>query len=64
VNWQIKEKVFIDNKEVDADVPRLISIIGESGYKGYLPIETLGEGDPRAKVTALLDKLNKALGQV
>lgn len=63
VNWQIKEKVFIDGKEVDADIDKLVSIIAASGYKGYLPIETLGEGDARVKVSALLDKLNKALMQ-
>src|SRR5690606_20093292 len=64
VNWQIKEKVFIDGREVDADIDKLVSIIAASGYKGYLPIETLGEGDARVKVSALLDKLNKALLQV
>ena len=64
VNWQIKEKVFIDAREVDADIDKLVSIIAASGYKGYLPIETLGEGDARVKVSALLDKLNKVLMQV
>ena len=63
VNWQIKEKVFIDGREVDADIDKLVSIIAASGYKGYLPIETLGEGDPGIKVSALLDKLNRALMQ-
>lgn len=62
VNWQVKEKIFIKGEEKDADLDKLIAIIKSSGYKGYLPIETLGEGDARAKVIALLGKLNKALG--
>ena len=38
-----------------------MGIIKSSGYKGYLPIETLGEGDPKTKVIALLAKLKKAM---
>lgn len=49
VNWQIKEKIFINGEEKDTDLDKLISIIKSSGYKGYLPIETLGEGDPKRK---------------
>jgi len=40
---------------------KLLGIIKSSGYKGYLPIETLGEGDPKIKVTNLLAKLQKAM---
>jgi len=61
VNWQIKEKIFINGEEKDTDLDKLISIIKSSGYKGYLPIETLGEGDPKTKVMALLAKLKKAM---
>jgi sugar phosphate isomerase/epimerase len=62
VNWQVKEKIFIKGEEKDTDLDKLVSIIKTSGYKGYLPIETLGEGDAKAKVSAMLAKLNKALG--
>ncbi len=61
VNWQIKEKVFINGAEVDTDMERLLGIIEASGYKGYLPIETLGEGDPKTKVINLLSKLQAAM---
>lgn len=61
VNWQIKENVFIDGKEQPADLKRMIAGIKQSGYKGYLPIETLGEGDPKEKVNALLARLDAAL---
>ena len=62
VTWQIKEKVFVGGKEVDVDAAKLISLIKASGFRGYLPLETLGEGDPRIKVAALLDKFRRALG--
>lgn len=61
VNWQIKEKVFVNGVEVDTDINRLIKIVIDSGYKGYIPIETLGKGDPKLKVIAWVAKVRKAL---
>src|SRR5688572_21122509 len=61
VNWQIKENVFINGAEQETDMGKLMGIIKSSGYKGYLPIETLGPGDPKAKIISLLSKLQKAM---
>ena len=61
VNWQVKEKMFINGAEADTDLDKLIDMIKASGYRGYLPIETLGEGDPKIKVKALFEKFQKAL---
>jgi sugar phosphate isomerase/epimerase len=61
VNWQVKEKMFINGMEADTDLNKLINMIKSSGYRGYLPIETLGEGDPKIKVKALFEKIQKAL---
>lgn len=61
VNWQIKEKIFVNGAEVDTDLPKLLAIIKASGYHGFLPIETLGPGDPRTKIMAMLAKLKKAM---
>lgn len=61
VNWQIKEKIFLNNLEVDTDLNKIIKIIRSSSYNGYLPIETLGKGDPKVKVPALFKKLKTAL---
>ena len=41
VNFQIKESVFGAASTVRTDVTRLMKIIKKSGYRGYLPIETL-----------------------
>jgi sugar phosphate isomerase/epimerase len=64
VNWQIKENVFVNGAEKEADIARLIKIIKTSGYKGYIPIETLGPGDPRSKVEALFKKVKDAVNHV
>lgn len=46
VNWQIKESIIIDGKKAPVDLDRLLGIIKASSYKGFLPIETLRDGDP------------------
>jgi len=61
VNWQIKEKIFINGKEVDTDLEKLMTIIKNSDYNGYLPLETLGDGDPKVKVETLFSKLKSAM---
>jgi len=64
VNWQIKEKVFVGGKEVDVDLDKLMTIIKKCGYTGYLPLETLGEGDPKIKVSALLERVKSSLAKI
>ena len=64
VTWQIKENVWIDGKEVPTDFVKLFKILKEKGYRGYLPLETLGAGDPYQKVPVLLENVRKALTQI
>ncbi len=61
VTWQIKENVWIDGKETPTDFEKLLRIIKDSAYRGYLPIETLGAGDPYIKVPVLLRNVKNAL---
>lgn len=63
VTWQIKEKVFVKGKEAEVDANRLMTLIRNSDFRGYLPLETLGEGDPRTKVIALYKKFSDALSR-
>ncbi len=64
VNWQLKETVFVEGKEQKVDLDRLMKIIKESGYRGYLPLETLGEGDPNIKVPKFLREIRDALKKI
>ena len=61
VNWQLKETLFVKGIEQKTDLDRLMKIIKESGYRGYLPIETLGEGDPKVKVPLFLNEVREAM---
>jgi sugar phosphate isomerase/epimerase len=63
VNWQLKENMFENGKEVKTDLKKIFKIIKESGYRGYIPIETLGKGDPKEKVAVFLEEVRSALNQ-
>ena len=66
VNWQLKENLFVNGIEQKTDLNKLMTIIQASGYRGYLPLETLGEGDPKIKVPLFLKEIKtalKAIGQ-
>ena len=65
VNWQIKETLQSSVDSPRIDMNRLVTIIRRSGYRGYVPIETLAMGrkgyDPYAEVTRMLADLRAAL---
>jgi sugar phosphate isomerase/epimerase len=56
VSWQVKEKVGTS----DIDLAKLRAIIEKVGYRGVLPFEALGSGDPRERVAAFLQKIRTA----
>jgi len=64
VNWQLKENLYVAGKEQKTDLDLLMKIILDSGYRGYLPIETLGEGDPKVKVPLFLKEVKDALRKI
>jgi len=64
VTWQIKENVWINGKETPTDFNNLFKLIKESGYRGYLPLETLGAGDPYQKVPVLLNNVQSVLDKI
>jgi hypothetical protein len=61
--WQIKENVWYGQKAVPIDLPRLKAIIDKVGYRGFTPIEALGDGEPAVIVTQFLEKVRKAFLQ-
>ena len=61
ITWQMKEKVYVNEDQVVTDYNKIIQIVRQCGYRGYLPLETLGEGDPYQKVKILYDKVRNAL---
>jgi sugar phosphate isomerase/epimerase len=68
INWQVKESVFGLGSDTLTDYKRLVQIIKNGGYKGYLPVETLlvkGKPyDPFVGVPQMLNELNNAIQEV
>lgn len=59
--WQIKEAVYVNGKSTPIDLARIRTIIDKVGFRGFLPIEALGQGDPSTIVTAFFEKVRKAM---
>jgi len=41
----------------------IVRIVRDAGYRGYLPIETLGAGDPAMKLRQFLGDVRAALAR-
>ncbi len=65
VNWQIKENTSGKAGDPRADLKRIVTSIRRSGYRGYVPIETLTMGrkdyDPYAEASRLHRDLRAAI---
>ncbi|MFC5626350.1 sugar phosphate isomerase/epimerase family protein [Algoriphagus winogradskyi] len=61
VSWQLKENLYLNGVEQKTDVTKIMALIKKSGYRGHIPIETLGEGDPKVKVSVFLQEIREAM---
>lgn len=65
VNWQVKETTQSTLTSPRIDMKRLLGIIRQSGYRGYLPIETLRMGrsdyDSFKEIPRMLGELEAAM---
>lgn len=65
VNFQLKESAFGTNSPIRIDLPRFMKIVNKSGYKGYMPIETLQmQGrvyNPHTLIPLFLKEVNEAI---
>lgn len=57
VSWQLKEKVGYGTREENTDLRKIKAIIDKVGYRGVLPFEALGQGDPRERIVAFLTQI-------
>jgi sugar phosphate isomerase/epimerase len=60
VNFQLKESAFGPNSPVKTDLGRIMQILKRTGYRGYIPIETLSPmGGNKSPNTQTADAANK-----
>jgi sugar phosphate isomerase/epimerase len=67
VNWQVKTHIGGKGSKLKSDLKKIVQIARDSGYRGYLPIETLpvpGEVyDPRTRTQYALKELRALIQQ-
>ena len=65
VNWQVKESPFGKESDVRIDLPRIMQMIEQHNYRGYIPIETLSVPnrpyDPYTLVPAFAKEVKEAV---
>ena len=62
ITWQIKRLVTVNGRKERIDLERIIAILRNTGYRGYIPIEHIGEGDPKIIMPRFLNEVRQALG--
>ncbi len=62
VSWQLKEQVWYGDRPAPVDLKRIKQLIERAGYRGVLPLETLGEGDPETKLASFLQRVRSVFG--
>jgi sugar phosphate isomerase/epimerase len=67
VNWQIKQSAFGADSTIPLDMIRLMKIIRKSGYRGYIPLETLStpgkDYDPFKVVPQYIQMIRDAIAK-
>lgn len=58
--WQIKESVYRQGVEEKTDVKKIVKILRQSNYRGYIPLETL-KSDPRVQLPLFMGEIRAAL---
>jgi len=58
--WQIKENVYRRGVEEKTDAKKIVKILRDANYRGYIPLETL-KSDPRVQLPRFLGEIRAAL---
>lgn len=61
VNAQVKVEVEIDGRKQEADLPRIVSILKQAGYSGWVALEYEAAQEPLEAIPLWLNKLKPLL---
>jgi sugar phosphate isomerase/epimerase len=64
INAQLKTEVAPGNKKEDADLARVIRILADAGYRGYIVLEYEAKEDPKTAVPRHIETLRKLVRDV
>jgi sugar phosphate isomerase/epimerase len=60
-NVHFKSEVHVDGKSQPADWPRILKILGNAGYQGYLALEYESTDAPLTAVPKLVSKMREVI---
>ena len=58
--WFLKELVYTNGVPEQVNMKKIVPILKENNYKGYISFESLTEGDPKEIVTRMFNDFNDA----
>ncbi|MBI3863709.1 MAG: sugar phosphate isomerase/epimerase [Planctomycetia bacterium] len=61
INAQIKTDMKVGGKQQDADLERVVKILADAGYRGYVVLEYEGKEDPKTAVPRHIETLRKII---
>ncbi|MDQ8190204.1 sugar phosphate isomerase/epimerase family protein [Roseibacillus persicicus] len=61
LNVQLKEKFTVGKKRLTTDIPRVMGILRDAGYQGFVVLEYEEKGNPYEEVPRLLDLMRQEL---
>lgn len=61
INAQLKVNIHPNGKDVDADLERVVKILTDTGYRGYIVLEYEGKEDPEVAVPRHMETLRKII---
>ncbi len=62
VSWQIKQYMTLRGKKEKIDLNKIVTIMRNADYRGYISVEHIGEGDPKIIMPLFLDEVRRAIG--
>lgn len=58
--WFLKELVYVNGVPEQVNMKKIVPILKQNNYKGYISFESLTEGDPKEIVTRMFNDFNDA----
>ncbi|MFC1558659.1 sugar phosphate isomerase/epimerase family protein [candidate division KSB1 bacterium] len=62
VTWQIKRLVNYGDRMEKINLKKIVKILRDANYRGYIPIEHIGKGDPKIIIPQFLKEVRQAIG--
>ncbi len=61
INAQVKVEMFADGQLTPTDLSRVIKILKQAGYRGYVVLEYEAQDDPRTAIPGYIDQLRELI---